>query len=507
LNSLLISPPPGEALPQKRFLLLQNNHNGKLCHGIKRTKGSASSISSATTSVSSESLFLTIEQLQIYTGNNKIIKTHHPSSNPNKLSSSSSTPTAFLHDLIQNHNGEIKNETTNGQIQSLLIWLGEYQDIYDDDDDVDNDDVDNDDVDNDDVDYQQQRPRIQYWAYYNHVDEEEREAISNERSTLLHDILIKHNNNNNNNNNNKLGQSSNYYYSFEPLREFGDELQSSQIAAIHALANGYMEFHKSHLFCSYCGSPTILQKSGASRLCSSSKRLKPTNITTNTSTTDTITTNASTTNTSTTNGGYNCNAPSIYPRIDVASIMLITSPCENYALLGRKASWPKGRYSTLAGFLEMGETIQDCCMRETWEESGVYVDPDSIQFVMSQPWPFPRSLMCGFRGKASLSMNQMMMVVMEKEVEIADGVPGKPSSTASSTASSTTTASLPKINFDKREMEDVQWFHRDYVAKRLSGGSTAIGYQPEGEEKEFHIPGKASLARKLIHGWVHNNQQ
>lgn len=232
---------------------------------------------------------------------------------------------------------------------------------------------------------------------------------------------------------------------FLPLREFGDQIVDYQDAAIHSIANGLIEFHKSHKFCSACGSPTILQKAGSSRQCSNSKRR-----------------------------GGTCTAPSIYPRIDVASIMLITSPCENYALLGRKASWPSGRYSTLAGFLEIGETLEECCARETLEESGVTVDKDSMQFVRSQPWPFPRSLMVGFRARA------------EDKFHDRDGA--KPS--------------LPEIDFDVNEMEDVKWFHRDFVAQNLDGGSTAINYIPTNEESEFHIPGKASLARHLITTWA-----
>jgi len=224
------------------------------------------------------------------------------------------------------------------------------------------------------------------------------------------------------------------------LREFGDRILSHSDAALYSTANGLVEFHKSHKFCSYCGSPTSLRKAGASRICSDHK----------------------------TNGG-SCRSPSVYPRIDVASIMLVTSPCENYALLGRKSMWPKGRYSTLAGFMEVGETIEQCCIRETFEESGIEVEKSSVEFIRSQPWPFPRSLMAGFRARAK-SAGEMNV--------------------------------LPEINIDEKEMEDVQWFHRDFVAARLDGGSTALMYSPTEEEQEFHIPGKASLARLLITQWA-----
>jgi len=260
-----------------------------------------------------------------------------------------------------------------------------------------------------------------------------------------------------------------------PLREFGDRIPSSHEAAIHGTANGLLQFHDAHPFCPLCGARTRLQKAGASRLCSNHPSFfqrpppppPPTDV----------------------NGGdgekeQRCRSRSIYPRIDIASIMLVTSPCEEYALLGRKVRWPAGRYSTLAGFLEVGETLEECCARETLEESGVAVDMDSVEFVQSQPWPFPRSLMVGFRARAS--------VVLEGEGETDIDRDG--------------TLLLPKIEIDELEMEDIQWFHRDFVADRIGGGSTALSYKPTGDEKEFHIPGKASLARSLIVKWATENK-
>jgi NAD+ diphosphatase len=224
----------------------------------------------------------------------------------------------------------------------------------------------------------------------------------------------------------------------KPLREFGDLLEASHDAGILATANGLVEFHKSHGYCSRCGGRTQATKAGASRTCTKEGCRK-----------------------------------SVYPRIDSATIMLVTSPCENYALLGRKRSWPLGRYSTLAGFCEVGETLEECCQRETYEESGVVIDPKSIRFAASQPWPFPRSLMVGFRAKA------MAM----------------PSLAA---------AALPKIVVDTNEMEDVRWVAKDFVKESLKlNGSTALTFQPNEEESNFHVPGKASLARFLITEWVY----
>ena len=86
-----------------------------------------------------------------------------------------------------------------------------------------------------------------------------------------------------------------------------------------------------------------------------------------------------------------------FPRLDPAIIVLVTDG--GRALLGRQASWPAGRYSTIAGFVEPGESLEDAVAREVLEETGVTVtDP---AYHSSQPWPFPSSLMLGFTATAS----------------------------------------------------------------------------------------------------------
>lgn len=227
-----------------------------------------------------------------------------------------------------------------------------------------------------------------------------------------------------------------------PVRNYGDRMPSRTHAALLASANGLLEFHRTHRFCSKCGSPTAQIKAGSARKC---------------------------TNTS-------CRS-SVYPRIDPAVIMLITSPCGEYALLGRNKRWPSGRYSTLAGFAEVGETLEECVARETHEEAGVAIDPASIRFVASQPWPFPRSMMVGFTGTA-----------LADDATTSEGGGG-----------------LPNISVDPAELEDARWFSKEYV--RANGlaegrGSSALDFRPDEEEAEFHVPGPASLARLLITKWV-----
>jgi NAD+ diphosphatase len=85
-----------------------------------------------------------------------------------------------------------------------------------------------------------------------------------------------------------------------------------------------------------------------------------------------------------------------FPRIDPAIIVLVSSG--EAALLGRQASWPAGRYSALAGFVEAGESLEAAVRREVEEETGVQVD--EVRYSGSQPWPFPASLMLGFHARA-----------------------------------------------------------------------------------------------------------
>jgi len=88
-----------------------------------------------------------------------------------------------------------------------------------------------------------------------------------------------------------------------------------------------------------------------------------------------------------------------FPRLDPAVIVLVTDG--ERALLGRQAAWPPGRYSTVAGFVEPGESLEDAVAREVREETGVIVD--EVEYHSSQPWPFPSSLMLGFTARARLT--------------------------------------------------------------------------------------------------------
>jgi NAD+ diphosphatase len=148
--------------------------------------------------------------------------------------------------------------------------------------------------------------------------------------------------------------------SFEELRPLAP-LLDGQEAGLLAYARALSYWRSRHRFCGVCGAPAAPERAGHAMRCS----------------------NAS------------C-ACEVFPRIDPAIIVLVSDG--ERALLGRQASWPAGRYSTIAGFVEPGESLEDAVAREVLEETGVSVT--SSRYHSSQPWPFPSSLMLGFMATA-----------------------------------------------------------------------------------------------------------
>ncbi len=147
---------------------------------------------------------------------------------------------------------------------------------------------------------------------------------------------------------------------FMDLRQIGPLLGRFE-GSILAYARGVMWWHQRHRFCGVCGTVTEIRKGGHQRSCTSE----------------------------------DCRAPH-FPRTDPAVIMLVHDG--DRCLLGRQKMWPEGMYSTLAGFVEPGETLEEAVAREVWEESGVHVR--DVRYHSSQPWPFPSSLMLGFHAQA-----------------------------------------------------------------------------------------------------------
>ena len=139
-----------------------------------------------------------------------------------------------------------------------------------------------------------------------------------------------------------------------------------------------------------------------------------------------------------------------FPRTDPAVIMAVSygdpgAPDEEL-LLGRQEAWPAGRYSTLAGFLEPGETLEDAVRREVAEETGVVVG--EVAYFGNQPWPLPSSLMLGFRGRAE-----------SRDIRV-DGV----------------------------ELQDARWVTREAMREEAAAGTLLL-------------PGGVSISRSLVEDW------
>ncbi len=145
------------------------------------------------------------------------------------------------------------------------------------------------------------------------------------------------------------------------LRGIGSQLSSRDVGlAIAAVALN--SWHATHKYCPRCGTATLVVQAGWARHC-------PTD-----------------------NSEH-------YPRTEPAMIAAVNDD-KDRILLGRRNEWQPGWFSTLAGFVEAGESAEACVVREVFEEAGVHVDPSSLIYLGSQPWPFPASLMLGYRATA-----------------------------------------------------------------------------------------------------------
>ncbi len=179
--------------------------------------------------------------------------------------------------------------------------------------------------------------------------------------------------------------------SFEDLRGTGGLLALDE-AGLLAYARAMVLWRQRHHFCGTCGAPTRSQSAGHVMRCSQPA----------------------------------CGAEH-FPRLDPAIIVLVTDG--ERALLGRQAAWPPGRYSTIAGFVEPGESLEDAVVREVLEETGVTVL--EAEYHSSQPWPFPSSLMIGFTARAAASDQPRADEELEDvrwftREEIASGTPRLP---------------------------------------------------------------------------------
>jgi NAD+ diphosphatase len=148
---------------------------------------------------------------------------------------------------------------------------------------------------------------------------------------------------------------------FADLRTVGALLPEEE-AGLLSYARAMIGWRRAHQYCGRCGAKTLPAKAGHVLICTNPV----------------------------------CRHEQ-FPRLDPAIIVLVTDG--DRVLLGRQAAWPTGRYSTIAGFVEPGESLEDAVTREVHEETGIQVA--GIEYHSSQPWPFPSSLMLGFTARAT----------------------------------------------------------------------------------------------------------
>ena len=181
---------------------------------------------------------------------------------------------------------------------------------------------------------------------------------------------------------------------------------SPRDAELAATAKAMFSWHRSHRFCARCGSESEMTMAGWQRTCPA------------------------------------CKTPH-FPRTDPVVIMLILRG--NSVLMGRSHGWPEGMWSLLAGFVEPGETIEAAVRRETFEEAGIRVG--AVDYLASQPWPFPSSLMLGCRG-----------VALDREISI-----------------------------DPDEIEDAIWVSREEMMECLAGNNARLKPARKGAIAHFLI--------------------
>jgi NAD+ diphosphatase len=202
-------------------------------------------------------------------------------------------------------------------------------------------------------------------------------------------------------------------------------------ASILALAKGLVYWHISHQFCGQCGHGNRSVEAGHARRCSDCRNMT-------------------------------------FPRTDPAVIMLIEKMFSDgipRCLLGRQASWAEGMYSTLAGFVDPGETLEQAVIREVLEETAVAVEKP--QYIASQPWPFPASIMLGF----------------------------------------TAVATSEKIDISQDDLDDAQWFSREQLsqfgvnASVSSSGNVGDEATEHPDSPQYKMSSGDSISSYLINAW------
>ncbi|PWI71910.1 hypothetical protein PCL_12004 [Purpureocillium lilacinum] len=217
----------------------------------------------------------------------------------------------------------------------------------------------------------------------------------------------------------------------------------AEAASMYAQARSMMDWNARHPFCAGCGTPNLSIEAGYKRTCPPSD-LRGTS-------------EAHVREDCPTRHGV---SNVCFPRSDPTMIAAVVSADGQRILLGRQSRYPPHWYSTLAGFLEPGESVEEAVRREVWEEAGVRVG--RVVIHSTQPWPYPSTLMLG---------------------AIAQALPGQ-----------------EEISRNDQELEDARWFTVEEVRDALSKGTSALsGPTPEGyKEGSLRVPPPQAIANRLM---------
>lgn len=192
------------------------------------------------------------------------------------------------------------------------------------------------------------------------------------------------------------------------IRDVGARLRAADIA-LATMAVAMTGWHRMEPHCPRCGGASLVVAGGSARFCPHCRR-------------------------------------ELFPRTDPAVIVAVVD-VDDRLLLGHQGVWPAGRFSVLAGFVEVGESLEQAVHREVYEEAGIRLS--HVTYVASQPWPFPRSIMLGFRA----------------------------------------TATTTDIVVDGREIVEARWFTRAELRSAVA-------------DRSVGLPGQASIAHRLVSGWL-----
>jgi NAD+ diphosphatase len=217
---------------------------------------------------------------------------------------------------------------------------------------------------------------------------------------------------------------------YEEVRSIAPSIARGD-ASLLAQARSLIDWHRRHGFCAVCGAPTRMAGAGYIRRCTST----------------------------------GCGVQH-FPRTDPVVIMMITHG--KRCLVGRQRWFPNGFYSTLAGFMEPGESIEEAVRREVWEEASIEVG--EVRYHSSQPWPYPSSLMIGCVGEATTD----------------------------------------NIVVDQHELDDARWVDRDVVRRAIDQVTaksfdpfTKIGTRDGSGEFELLVPAPMAIAHQLMRTWAY----